>query len=264
VALFVRESGPAGAPAIVFLHGGDMSGWCWAPVVKRMQHYRCLVPDLPQYGKSFEQGPFEMVRAADAVAELITSRVSIGRAHVVGYSLGAQVGAQLVATAPKLIDRAVLCGTMINSMPGVRLMQILLGGLARNSLYHRAITRYKSALYAEIRSANIDDYHEDVRLMPAAQVAHIVVASVGFTLPEGLDKSDSLTLFLSGSKEMKFVRRSAAALAQQMPNGVDGVAVNMDHDWPVLDPDLFSRIVDGWLTDTALPSEIVLSNSGRR
>ena len=117
--LFVRESGPVGAPAIVFLHGAYTSGWSWEPVVERMQQYRCLVPDLPHYGKSFEQGPFEMGRAAAAVAELIRSRVDTGRAHLVGLSLGAQVGVQLLATEPKLVDRAVLCGTVINRMPFV-------------------------------------------------------------------------------------------------------------------------------------------------
>ena len=116
VDLYVRESGPVGAPAIVFLHGGDMSGWSWEPVVERMPQYRCLVPDLPQFGKSFHEGPFEMGRAASAVAELIRSRVGTGLAHVVGFSLGAQVGVQLLATEPKLVDRAVLCGTIVNAM----------------------------------------------------------------------------------------------------------------------------------------------------
>ena len=81
MSLFVRESGPAGAPAIVFLHGGNLSGWSWEPVVERMQQYRCLVPDLPHYGKSFQHGPFEMGRAAAAVAELIRARVGAGRAR---------------------------------------------------------------------------------------------------------------------------------------------------------------------------------------
>jgi len=51
--LFVREYGPVGAPAIVFIHGGKMSGWSWEPMVQRMQGYHCLVPDLPQYGRAF-------------------------------------------------------------------------------------------------------------------------------------------------------------------------------------------------------------------
>jgi pimeloyl-ACP methyl ester carboxylesterase len=257
--LFVRESGPAEAPAIVFLHGGNMSGWSWEPVVERMQGYRCLVPDLTGFGKSSQQGPFEMDRAAGAVAEVIRSRVSRGRAHVVGLSLGAQVGVQLLATEPKLVDRAVLCGTVINTMPAVRVTGFLLGALSRNALYRWIIKRYRSAHLAGIPLANIDDYREDVRLITGGQLAHIVVASAGFTLPEGLDKSDSPALFVTGAEEMPAARRWAAALARQMPNAVDRVAIGMVHDWPLRDPDLFSRTVDGWLTDAALPPEIALS-----
>jgi len=261
--LFVRESGPVEAPAVVFLHGGNMSGWSWEPVVERMQGYRCLVPDLPHYGKSFQQGPFEMGRAASAVAELIRSRVGAGRAHVVGFSLGAQVGLQLLATEPKLVDRAVLSGIFINTMPFVRLTRLLLGLLARNSWYRRQVGRHRNARHAGIPPARIDDYREDIRLITSGgQLADVVVASTGFTLPEGLDKSDSPTLFVTGTKEAPFARRWAAALAQQMPNGVDRVALGMPHEWPLYYPDLFSRTVDGWLTDTALPPEIALPNPG--
>ena len=262
--LFVREYGPVGAPAIVFIHGGKMSGWCWEPVVQRMQRYHCLVPDLPQYGKSFQHGPFEMGQAADAVAELIRSRVGSGRAHVVGFSLGAQVGVQLLATEPKLVDRAVLCGTVINTMPCVRLTQLLLGTIYRNTIYRWVVRRYRNARHVPIPSTKIDEYREDVRLNTSGRLADVVVASAGFTLPKGLDKSDSPTLFLTGAKEARLVRGWAAALAQQMPAGVDGVAIGMFHDWPLRHPDLFSRTVNGWLTEGALPPEIGLPKSDRR
>jgi pimeloyl-ACP methyl ester carboxylesterase len=264
VDLFVREYGPVGAPAIVFIHGGKMSGWSWEPVVQRMQQYHCLVPDLPQYGKSFQHGPFEMGRAADAVAELIRSRAASGRAHVVGFSLGAQVGVQLLATEPKLVDRAVLCGTVINTTGCVRLTQLLLGTVSRTAIYRWVVRRYRNARHVPIPSAKIDEYREDLRLIKGAQFADIVVASSGFTLPEGLDKSDSPTLFLTGAKEARLVRGWAAALAQQMSNGVDRVAIGMRHDWPLRYPDLFSRTVKGWLIGGALPPEITLPDSGRR
>jgi pimeloyl-ACP methyl ester carboxylesterase len=258
--LFVRESGPVGAPAIVFLHGGERSGQSWQPVVERMQQYRCLFPDLPQHGKSFGGGPFEMGAAAAAVAELIRSRVGGGRAHVVGLSLGAQVGVQLLATEPKLVDRAVLCGAVVNAMPALRLTAPLLGIVAR---VLRFATIRRNARLGAVPSAKIDDGGEDVHLMTAAQIARIVVASAGFTLPEGLHKSDSPTLFLTGGKEMRLTHRSAAALARTMPNGVGRVATDMRHDWPLRCPDVFSRTVNGWLTDTALPTEIALPNPGR-
>ncbi|OBF63128.1 hypothetical protein A5787_15775 [Mycobacterium sp. 852002-50816_SCH5313054-b] len=262
--LFVRESGPVGAPAIVFLHGAYTSGWFWEPVVERMQQFHCLVPDLPHYGKSFEQGPFEMGRAATAVAELIRSRVDTGRAHVVGLSLGAQVGVQLLATEPKLVDRAVLCGTAINRVPFVPLTRRLLSLPARNSLYRSMVRGYRNAWLAKVPAAHIDEYREDVRLITSGQLADVIMASSGFTLPEELGQSDSPTLFLTGAKELPVVRRWAAALAEQMPNGVDRVAAGMPHDWATRYPDLFSRTVDGWLTDGSLPPEIQPPKSDRR
>jgi len=258
--LFVRESGPGGAPAVVFLHGGEYSGRSWQPVVERMQRYRCLVPDLPQHGESIAPGRFDMSGAATAVAKLIRTRVSSGRVHVVGHSLGAQVGAQLLAIAPELVDRAVLCGTIINAMPGMQLAKAV-GAVAWIS---RSVTIWRNAHRAGVASPEIDDYRQDMRLMPAGQIAHLVAASAGFTLPEGLDKSDAHTLFLSGAKELRLAHRSAATLAQRMPNGVAGIVIGMDHDWPLRYPDLFSRTVDGWLSGTALPAEIALSNSSRR
>ncbi len=262
--LFVRESGPVGAPAIVFLHGAYTSGWYWEPVVDRMRQYRCLVPDLPHYGKSFEHGPFEMGRAAAAVAELIRSRVDTGRAHIVGLSLGAQVGVQLLATEPKLVDRAVLCGTIINRVPFVPLTRRLLALPARNSMYRSMVRRYRIAWQGKVPPAHLDEYREDVRLITGGQLADVTMAASGFTLPEELDQSDSPTMFVTGAKELPVVRRWAAALAAQMPNGVDRVALGMPHDWPTQHPDLFARTLDGWFTDGALPPEIAPPKSRRR
>jgi hypothetical protein len=146
-------------------------------------------------------------------------------------------------------------------MPVVQLTAPLLGLVAWIS---RSVTIRRNARLVGVTSAKTDDYRDDMRLMPPAQVAHLVEASAGFTLPEGLDTSDSPTLFLTGSKEMRLIRRSAAALAQRMPNGIGAVAVGMDHDWPLQYPDLFSQAVDSWLSGRPMPPEIALPNSGRR
>jgi pimeloyl-ACP methyl ester carboxylesterase len=262
--LFVRESGPAEAPAIVFLHGAYTSGWSWEPVVERMQHYRCLVPDLPHFGKSFELGPFEMGRAAAAAAELIRSRTGTGRAHVVGWSLGAQVGLQLLAAEPKFVDRAVLCGTFINTLPFLKLTRRLSALPARSSMYRWMVRQYRNAWRAKVSAARIEEYHEDVRLITSGQLVDVTMAAAGFAIPERLDKSDSPTLFVTGGKELPIMRRWAETLAHQMPNGVDRVACGMTHAWPMHYPDLFACTVDGWLTDGALPPEIALPKPARR
>ncbi len=263
--LFVRESGPVGAATIVFLHGAYTSGWYWEPVVERVQQqYRCLVPDLPHYGKSFELGPFEMGRAAAAVAELIRSRSDTGRAHVVGLSLGGQVGVQLLASEPKLVDRAVLCGTALNRLPFVPLTRRLMALPAHSSIYRRMVGRYRNLWHALVPAAHLDDYREDVRLITSGQLPYVTKASAGFTLPEGLDQSDSPALFVAGGKEMPFTRRWAAALAEQMPNGIVRVATGLPHEWPVRYPDLFARTLDGWFSGGTLPPELAVPKSRRR
>ena len=136
-------------------------------------------------------------------------------------------------------------------------MQRLVLPLARTTWFRKAIRRRWNASDVGIPAAWLDDYRSDVSLITGAQFAHIVAASARFTRPERLDKVDTPTLFLTGGKEMRLAHRWAAALAQPMSNGVDRVASGMRHDWPLRYPDLFSRTVDGWLSGTALPREIV-------
>jgi pimeloyl-ACP methyl ester carboxylesterase len=228
--LHVRESGPAGAPAIVFLHGGGQSGQSWQPVVERLHQYRCLAPDLPEHGQSVDAGPFDMARAADAVADIIRPLVGVGRVHLVGHSLGAQVATQLLATEPELIDRAVLCGPVFNALPGVWLARILL--------------RVTAGIPPNIRS--------------------VVAASSGFTVPEGLQRCDSPTLVLYGTNESPFVRRSATVIGRRMPNGIAAAATGMTHNWPLRCPDLFSLTVDGWISGSELPLGIEMQNSAHK
>jgi pimeloyl-ACP methyl ester carboxylesterase len=101
----LRATGPEDAPAVVLLHGGGVGGWSWDPVLPHLAAYRCLVPDLPGHGSSRSADPFTMRGAADAVGALIRARAPAGRAHVVGLSLGAQVGIELLATSPSVVRR---------------------------------------------------------------------------------------------------------------------------------------------------------------
>ncbi|OAN37608.1 alpha/beta fold hydrolase [Mycolicibacterium iranicum] len=258
--LFVRECGPSSGPPLVLLHGGRLSGWSWGPVVERLPRYRCLIPDLPQFGKSAGQGPFGIVTAADAVAELISARAD--SAHVVGYSLGAQVGVQLLATRPGLVNRAVLCGGIINAGVAARPAKVLAGRCARAAWFRRMISRRLARRDAPIFASGADDYRADLALGSDAGLAHIVMASVGFTRPVGLGRSPVHAMFVSGAKETSVVRRCAAVLAESMPNGRHCVATNMGHGWPLRNPALFAETVDGWLSDVALPVAIRPARDG--
>ncbi|QEN13245.1 alpha/beta hydrolase [Mycobacterium sp. ELW1] len=258
--LFARELGPADAPTILFLHGAERSGRSWQPVIELLPHYRCLFPDLPQHGESAQEGPFSIDRAATAVAELLQVNSGSGRVHLVAHSLGAQVGTQLLATKPHLFDRAVLCGTIINTLPGVWLTRRLLGAVAGISRsFEMSQSNREKTRPIGVASTEDGDDPDGVRLMPAGRYSEIVVASAGFTLPEGLETSASPTLVLTGAAEPGFVHESATALQRRMPNAVAGIARGARHNWPLRHPVIFARTIDGWLTGVALPDEIEMS-----
>lgn len=79
--------------------------------------YHCLIPDLAEHGQSSDIKPFTIIDSAQMIADLIRDRVPGGRAHVVGHSLGGQVLVTLLATAPHVLDRAVVSSALLQPLP---------------------------------------------------------------------------------------------------------------------------------------------------
>jgi pimeloyl-ACP methyl ester carboxylesterase len=110
--LYFREIGRNNNETIVFLHAGMSSGWMWDKLVESLKNYHCLIPDLPEHGKSISIKPFTMKKAANEVIDIIRERAHGKKAHIVGLSLGAQVTVQILGTAPEVVDHAVITGTL--------------------------------------------------------------------------------------------------------------------------------------------------------
>jgi pimeloyl-ACP methyl ester carboxylesterase len=254
--LHVTESGPADSPSIVFLHGGGVGGWSWRPQVEDLQgDYHCIVPDLPEHGQSQDVGPFSMNDAAARVAELIHTRAHGGRAHVVGLSLGAQVGVTLLALAGRLVDHAVLSGALVRPLPGA--------GLIGPTL--RLYDPFKNLAFlvrANQRSLGVPDayyaeFAADTRQISVDALTHIMKANLNFALPLGLTRLAAPTLVLVGEKEPGLMRRSARELSAAMIGGTAYMVPGMIHNWPLAAPELFNRTVRAWLRDQPLPAELV-------
>lgn len=103
-------SGPADAPAIVFVHGTRVSRAAWAGQVRRLSgEFRCVALDLPGHGVRTAE-PFTLEGAADDVAAVIEAAVPAGRAILVGLSLGGYVALEAAARHPERVAGLVLSG----------------------------------------------------------------------------------------------------------------------------------------------------------
>jgi pimeloyl-ACP methyl ester carboxylesterase len=102
-------AGPAGAPALVLVHGTRLTRAAWSPQVAALaDRFRVIAPDLPGHG-ALADVPFTLEAAADQLARVIDEAAG-GRAIVVGHSLGGYVAMELAARSPERVAGLVLAG----------------------------------------------------------------------------------------------------------------------------------------------------------
>jgi pimeloyl-ACP methyl ester carboxylesterase len=254
--LYYYESGFADAPAIVFLHGGGVSGWSWLPQVRSLPDYHCIIPDLPGHGRSTADGAVRIDAAAEEVAILIKEKVPDRRVHVVGLSMGGQIALQLLSTHPDLVDRVVVSGTNTSPSGSIRMFAPLL--------------KFIMILYAPFQNAdllvkaNMDQYkvpHEfesefrvDTRLITPDLYTQIVVESMTYPLPPLADASGLLVA--CGEKEPELIKKSARMIRATSPGVPCVVAPGVGHNWGMENPELFTAMVRAWVEHTPLPGEL--------
>ena len=250
--MYVHEAGPAAAAAIVFLHGGGLSGRMWQPQFERLQEYRCIAPDLPQHGCSAEIGPFTLADATRRVAELIQSRVPSGRAQVVGLSIGGAVGLSLLRDYPACVDRLMVSGTAAGLGRG-------LAAISRASTVAFRLVGTERLIDASAKSFGIPPrcvpmFREDLRLTSnAAFMRQMIAALQALKLPPC---AISPTLVVVGERETWTARRAASQLIRRIEAARGFQVPKVGHVWNLEAPDLFTATVRAWIEDRPLPPEL--------
>lgn len=95
-------------PAVILLHGLPFNRTMWQPHIARLaeQGFRVIAPDLRGFGAS-EAGnkPFSIRVLADDIARLM-KHLGIGRAVLVGMSLGSEVAMEMLKRYPRRVVAA--------------------------------------------------------------------------------------------------------------------------------------------------------------
>ncbi len=263
--LFVRRFGPKDAPAIVFLHGGGVSGWMWQEVVDQLPEYACLVPDLPEQGASKAVRPFSMILAAQAVAELIRQQTPAGKATVVGLSEGAQVTVQLLASTPERVEKAIVSSALLQPIPGMSLLtpgllawsyRLMVAPLKNSDWWIRLNRKYATGLPEKYAVQFKQSFQETTE----SGFVNLMLENQRYRLPAGLEKAHAPTLVVVGQKEYAAMKQSARDLAAALPNARamqfslgKRSSLAEEHNWAVTAPDAFAKTVRAWLENQPLP-----------
>lgn len=265
-----EEDGEAdGAETIVLLHGGNLSGWMWAPHREALADRHLLVPDLPGYGGSRDLGWRSTTDSADRIAELIRAHAGLDeqgrrRAHVVGFSLGASVAAVLVARHPELVRSAVIVSGPLDGMGP--LMTAVAGAqvkLLRVAAFQRLLGRRRGLP----REAVEQLVAAGVGLDPASSRRMMDETARGIADQlEGLDDPAAQAVPVLGVAGAGEARRVIAALhrLQRTPQDAVRLASSMHHLWTVQHPDFFVAVVRHWVERGAAHPDLEAAPATRR
>jgi pimeloyl-ACP methyl ester carboxylesterase len=109
--LFYREAGPAGAPAVVLLHGFPASSFMFRHLIPQLaDRYHVIAPDHLGFGLSDAPAAGEFGYTFDALAGLtagLLEQLGVGRYAVYVQDYGAPVGWRLALANPDAVSAVI-------------------------------------------------------------------------------------------------------------------------------------------------------------
>lgn len=231
VRMRVVEAGEGSGPAVVLVHAFLMSHLSFDDIIDELaERFHVIAPDLPGFGESEKPSParyaYGIESAAEAVADLIAA-FGVGRAHVIGHSMGAAVALTLAAGHPELVQRLVLEDALCYPVPlklGSRLSLVpVLGGILFKQLFGRAMFRahMRDRVFRPSARLPMDriDRHYDLFNTPSArESAHAVMRAIIDTraVVARLPRVRAPTLVVWGGEDREYPVASANRLAREI------------------------------------------------
>ena len=253
--LRVEVAGDPANPAVVFLHGLGVSSWMWADQVQHLSdRFCCITVDLPGNGASHQVPWRSFDDSAAAVADVIAA-TPVGRAHVVGLSLGGYVAVALTARHPAVVDNVVVSGiTAEPLLPAWRYRLLTRAGSA--VMRSPSLTRaYGTAMRLPRRGprghgrrrtgAVQDDHPPDIRRDPSLPAAR-VDGRAGGSGPRGC-------------RRPRHAVDPPRAGRLRGARGDRGRSPDAHHAWNAEHPRLFSDMVAAWVTDRTVTPGLAVS-----
>ena len=256
--MYYRESGNADEKTIVFLHGGGISGWMWDRQTAHFTCYHCIVPDLPEHGRSMMESPLSIEDCAKKIASLIRERAKGGKAHLIGHSLGAKIIVEILARSPEVIDRAVIVSALFRPIP---MMRTLCNGpsyrLAVWMLKSKKVLAYTARQFGFTDPEDADRLTDDFSGLTVDSLDHIYGELFTHLRLPDISRADAPSLVIAGEKEPIAMRESVRDIAGVLPAGKGILFKDAGHDIPWRADEAFNRTVREWIENREMTSDRV-------
>lgn len=241
------DSGPPGAPCVVFVHGAGVAGWMWNLQRDALPGWRVVVVDLPDHGLARAEAFTSVVGVAEHLAAWVAERV--GTAHLVGHSLGARLVLEILARRPEVARGAVISSALVRPSILVSMMNShALNAMSLWMLRSRAVAKMQASQLGFPDAEMIDAYLADLSEMKAENLDRTIGAfAASLTLPPGLDRVACPVLVTAGTREAGAMLRSVDDVVAAVPGARAARLTGAAHTYPWANATEYNRVLTEFL-----------------
>lgn len=260
MSIYFKETGNKQGKIIVFIHGGGISGWMWDKQLEYFKDYHCIVPDLPEHGRSIGEGLLSLGSSTSLIAEIIDKKANGSKVNVVGHSLGAKIVIELLSTRPELIDHAVVASGLFRDIPYMKVTHKL-------SIYKLTVAMLKLdwILNLEVKQFKFPDktstenLKKDFKSMTPDMLYRIYDELYqNLTIPTVLKNVKVPTLVVAGQREPKAMRQSVKDITDVLPESKGLLIKGGLHTYPWVKYDDFNQIIGAWITNKSIDNKQII------
>src|SRR5581483_1608399 len=258
ITLSVREIG-AGPPAI-FLHGITSNSGVFEPLLLGLRgHFRCIAVDQRGHGLSDKPGTGYGARDYKKDLVALIKILNTGPAMIVGHSLGARNAIELAATAPDLVERAIVIDfTPYIEKEALDALETRVTAGDRLFSSRREIENYLQERYPlmppnAIRRRAVSGYHEvegGFRPLASPKAMALTVAGLREDLAPAFKKVTRPMLIVRGALS-KFVSAAALDKSRKLrPDFPVLIVADVDHYVNEEAPDVIMKAILDFAVNT--------------
>lgn len=249
--------GPADAPPVVLLHSLATSSALWAPQLPAWSRlFKVIRIDLPGHGRSAPaDSQLDMLALARGVAAALDQH-QVGRAAIVGISLGGMVAQALALHDPGRVSALVIAHAGARTTAAV------------SAIWAQRLLAFRASGFATEAPATLARWFTPGFIASAPLTVAWVDAMIRSTQPQGyvgaieaiqqLDHLDRLkniacpTLVIAGEHDLAVPADAARALAQSIPHARFELLQGAAHIGNVEQAVNFTELAGGFLKQVLL------------
>ena len=212
----VKEFGAENKDVVFLLHGGGLSWWTYRDVAAVLeQRYHIVIPVLDGHADSnvaFTSIEENAARLIAYIDEHFGGQVFV----IGGLSLGGQVALEMLSQRGDICRYALIESALVKPMKLTKMLLAPTFGASYGLIKRKWFSKMQFD-YLRIEKSLFGDYCRDTCKIGKADMIAFLKANCAYELKPTLSYTKASALIVSGAKEQKNIRDSAALLHKTIP-----------------------------------------------